>query len=108
MIFHLRAVQATILATCSALALMTAALGDQAHAEGKLDASYMISFARIRVGEIIATQLERLEKSRGSHGRRGPGVAHWAAGEREHEKGPGVRQWTIANSRIAQFARPIL
>jgi hypothetical protein len=105
MIFHLRAVQATILATCSALALMTAALGDQAHAEGKLDA---ISFARIRVGEITATQLERLEKSRGSHGRRGPGVAHRAAGEREHEKGPGVRQWTIANSRIAQFARPIL
>jgi Protein of unknown function (DUF3108) len=52
---HLRAAQATILATCSALALMTTALGDDAHAEGKLDASYTISFARIRVGEITAT-----------------------------------------------------
>jgi hypothetical protein len=34
---------------------MTAALGDHAHAEGKLDASYTISFARIRVGDITAT-----------------------------------------------------
>jgi azurin len=32
MIFHLRAAQATILATCSAVALMTTALGDDAHA----------------------------------------------------------------------------
>jgi hypothetical protein len=55
MIFHLRAAQATILATCSAVALMTTALGDDAHAEGKLDASYTISFARIRVGDITAT-----------------------------------------------------
>jgi hypothetical protein len=31
------------------------AVGDHAHAEGKLDASYTISFARIRVGEITAT-----------------------------------------------------
>jgi hypothetical protein len=30
-----------------------------------IDANYRISFARIRVGEITATQLERLEKSRG-------------------------------------------
>jgi Protein of unknown function (DUF3108) len=44
--------QATFLATGSALAIMTAALGDHAHAQGKLDASYTISFARIRVGEI--------------------------------------------------------
>jgi hypothetical protein len=34
---------------------MTAALGDHAHAEGKLDASYTISFARIGVGDITAT-----------------------------------------------------
>jgi hypothetical protein len=34
---------------------MTAALGDRAHAEGGLNASYTISFARIRVGEITAT-----------------------------------------------------
>jgi hypothetical protein len=55
MMFHSRVAQTTILATGSALALMTAALGDHAHAEGKLDASYTISFARIRVGDITAT-----------------------------------------------------
>src|SRR5215471_18112515 len=55
MMFHPRVAQATILATGSALALITAALGDHAHAEGKLDASYTISFARIRVGGITAT-----------------------------------------------------
>src|SRR5262245_57792779 len=55
MMFHPRVAQATILATGSALALMTAALGDHVHAEGKLDASYTISFARIRVGGITAT-----------------------------------------------------
>src|SRR5262245_55599760 len=55
MMFHSRVAQTTILATGSALALMTAALGDYAHAEGKLDASYTISFARFRVGYIAAT-----------------------------------------------------
>jgi len=55
MIFHSRVAQTTILTTGSALALMTAALGDHAQAEGKLDASYTISFARIRVGDIAAT-----------------------------------------------------
>src|SRR6516165_289702 len=50
-----RVAQTTILATGSALAPMTGALGDHAHAEGKLDASYTISFARIRVGDIAAT-----------------------------------------------------
>jgi hypothetical protein len=55
MIFHLRVAQTTILTTGSALALMTAALGDHAQAEGKLDANYTISFARIRVGDIAAT-----------------------------------------------------
>src|SRR5262249_30787935 len=50
-----RVAQTTILATGSALALMTGALGDHAHAEGKLDASYTISFARIRVGNISAS-----------------------------------------------------
>jgi hypothetical protein len=53
MMFHSSVAQTTILA--SALALMTAALGDHAHAEGKLDASYTILFARIRVGDIAAT-----------------------------------------------------
>jgi hypothetical protein len=38
-----------------ALALITAVFGDQAHAESNLDASYTISFARIRVGEITAS-----------------------------------------------------
>ena len=55
MMFHPRVAQTTILATGSALALMTVALGDHAHAEGKLDASHTISFARIRVGDIAAT-----------------------------------------------------
>src|SRR6476660_6781708 len=42
--------------TGSALALMTAvALGDHAQAAGGLDASYTISFARIRVGDITAS-----------------------------------------------------
>ena len=40
---------------CSALAFMMAALGDHARAGGNLDASYTISFARIRVGDINAT-----------------------------------------------------
>jgi len=52
--FHSRVAQTTILTTV-ALALMTAAFGDHAQAEGKLDASYTISFARIRVGDIAAT-----------------------------------------------------
>ena len=55
MMFHSRVAQTTILTTGSALALMTAELGDHAQAEGKLDASYTISFARIRVGDIAAT-----------------------------------------------------
>ena len=50
-----RAVKRTIVATGCALALITAALGGQAHTESNLDASYTISFARIRVGDITAT-----------------------------------------------------
>src|SRR5215472_8032174 len=53
--FRSRAAQITILAAGSALALITATAGDRAHAEGNLDASYTISFARIPVGEITAT-----------------------------------------------------
>jgi len=55
MMFHSLVAQTTILVTGSALAVMTAAIGDHAQAEGKLDASYTISFARIRVGDIAAT-----------------------------------------------------
>ena len=55
MIFRSRAAQAFALATGSALALVIAALSDRAQAQGKLDASYTISFARIRVGDITAT-----------------------------------------------------
>jgi len=53
--FRSRAAQTTILAAGSAFALITATAGDSAHAEGNLDASYTISFARIPVGEITAT-----------------------------------------------------
>jgi hypothetical protein len=55
MMFHSCVGQTAILAT--ALALVTAALNDHAFAGGKLDASYTISFARIRVGDISATGL---------------------------------------------------
>jgi hypothetical protein len=55
MMFRSRAAQTTILAAGSALALITVTAGDRAHAEGNLDASYTISFARIPVGEITAT-----------------------------------------------------
>jgi hypothetical protein len=55
MMFRSRSAQITILAAGSALALITATAGDRAHAEGNLDASYTISFARIPVGEITAT-----------------------------------------------------
>src|SRR6516164_6950248 len=55
MMFRPRAAQTTILAAGSAFTLVTATAGDSAHAEGNLDASYTISFARIPVGEITAT-----------------------------------------------------
>src|SRR5258708_23549860 len=57
MIFRSRAAQTTILAAGSALVLIMATAGDRAHAEGNLDASYTISFARIPVGEITATAI---------------------------------------------------
>jgi Protein of unknown function (DUF3108) len=69
---HSRAAQTTILATGSALAFMTVAVGDYAHAEGKLDASYTISFARIRVGDMAANAVfgdsEYAISARGSAG----------------------------------------
>jgi hypothetical protein len=49
-----RTCQRIVLAVSCAL-LITATVGDSAHAEGHLDASYTISFARIPVGEITAT-----------------------------------------------------
>jgi Protein of unknown function (DUF3108) len=55
MMLHSHATQTTILAMGSALALLIAALDGYAHAEGNLDASYTISFAHIRVGDITAT-----------------------------------------------------
>jgi len=55
MMFRSRAAQTTILAAGFALAFMAAAVGDHAQAQGNLDASYTISFARIPVGEITAT-----------------------------------------------------
>jgi hypothetical protein len=55
MMVHSRAAQTTILATGFAFVLLLAALDNHAHAEGNLDASYTISFARIRVGDLAAT-----------------------------------------------------
>ena len=72
MIFHWRALRTTILATGSALALLAAPLGDHACAEGKLDASYTVSFGRIRVGEITAIfVLGDKEYAISAHGRAG-------------------------------------
>jgi len=55
MMFRSRAAQTTILAAGAAIGLMAAEVVDHAHAQGNLDASYTISFARIPVGEITAT-----------------------------------------------------
>src|SRR5262245_29400628 len=55
MMFRSRAAQTKTLVIGSALAFMTAGVVDHAHAQGNLDASYTISFARIPVGEITAT-----------------------------------------------------
>src|SRR5262245_66647451 len=55
MMFPSRAGQTATLAIGSALVFMTAGAVDHAHAQGSLDASYTISFARIPVGEITAT-----------------------------------------------------
>jgi hypothetical protein len=55
MMHRSRTVQTILLAVSSALALIAATVGDRAHAEGHLDASYTISFARIPVGEITTT-----------------------------------------------------
>ena len=54
MMFHSLTVQRTIV-KCSAFAFMVAVLGEHAHAGGNLEASYTISFARIRVGDITTT-----------------------------------------------------
>jgi len=51
------AARTTILAAGSALALIAVTAGDRAHGEGNLDASYIISFARIPVGEVTATAI---------------------------------------------------
>jgi len=59
MMFRSRTAQIIILAASSAFALIMATAGDRAHAEGNLDASYTISFARIPVGEITATAVFR-------------------------------------------------
>jgi hypothetical protein len=55
MMFRSRAAQTATLAIGSALAFMTTGVVDHAYAQGNLDASYTISFARIPVGEITAT-----------------------------------------------------
>ena len=65
-----RTCKRTIFATACALTLITA-LGGQSHAES-LDASYTISFARIRVGDITATVVfGPTEYAMSAHGRAG-------------------------------------
>ena len=50
-----RAIQTMLVATISIFALTIAAVGDQAIGESSLDTSYIISFARVPVGEITAS-----------------------------------------------------
>jgi hypothetical protein len=78
-----RVAQATILATGFVAVLVTAAvLSDHAHAESKLDASYTISFARIRVGDITATfVLGDSKYAISAHGRAGGVMKVLADGE---------------------------
>ena len=52
---HSRPMRTVILVTCLVLGFAIAAGGDQAQAENNLDASYTISFARVRVGDITAS-----------------------------------------------------
>jgi len=53
--FRSRTAQTTFVVVGSAFALIAATVAGGAHAEGHLDASYTISFARIPIGEITAT-----------------------------------------------------
>ena len=52
---HSRPMRTVILVTYLVLGFAIAAGGDQAQAENNLDASYTISFARVRVGDITAS-----------------------------------------------------
>ena len=81
MIFHSR-VEAITLATGSALALVIAALSDHAQAQGKLDASYTISFARIRVGDITASVV--LGNNEYAISARGHAVGPWSHPKSRH------------------------
>jgi hypothetical protein len=82
MTLHSRAARITMPATASALALLIAALGYHAHAESNLDASYTISFARIRVGDITATfVVGDSEYAISAHGRAGGVVKVLVDGE---------------------------
>jgi hypothetical protein len=70
MVFHRRPAHTTIFALGSAL--MAAPISDRAHAEGNLEATYTISFAHVRVGDISATVLlGDSEYSISAHGRAG-------------------------------------
>jgi hypothetical protein len=72
MMFRSRTPQIIIFAAGSAFALIAATAGDRAHGEGNLDASYIISFARIPVGEITATAVfGQSEYAMSAHARAG-------------------------------------
>ena len=53
-----RAIQTMLIATVSILALTIAAVG-QAIGESSLDTNYIVSFARVPVGEITASLVRR-------------------------------------------------
>jgi Protein of unknown function (DUF3108) len=55
MMVHSCTTKVAVLAACSLLAFRAGVVGDHARAEGNLDASYTLSFARIRVGDLSTT-----------------------------------------------------
>ena len=95
-----------ILATCLVLGFAIAAGGDQAQAENNLDASYTISFARVRVGDITASLvLGETEYKMSARGRAGGIIKVLLDGE-----GSFIAQGTIADGLLVpgSFASKIV
>jgi hypothetical protein len=95
-----------ILATCLVLGFAIATGGDQAQAENNLDASYTISFARVRVGDITASLvLGETEYKMSARGRAGGIIRVLLDGE-----GSFIAQGTIADGLLVpgSFASKIV
>jgi hypothetical protein len=103
---HSRPMRTVILVTCLVLGFAIAAGGDQAQAENNLDASYTISFARVRVGDITASLvLGDTEYKISARGRAGGIMKVLLDGERSF-----ITQGTIADGLLVpgSFASKIV